>query len=213
MCKYNHLTWYSSYIDIVSFQVDSNAKNIRGKSWPFFDSWTEVFGKDRATGSIAEDVMDAVNDLIIEDNLNHVEVGSEEVAADPAPQPIPLTTDTEDSEASSKRHEAGTSKLSRKRKQADNIDKTLCELLTQMQRDTNSRLESISHRIGYQSDLGQARREVWAMLEVIPDLSLDAIFDAADVLIGNPQKLEFFSGLPVPVRPAYVRRLLDGKGT
>lgn len=83
----------------------------------------------------------------------------------------------------------GPSKLTRKRKQAENIDKTLCDLLTQMQRNTNARLESISHRIGYQTDLGHARREVWAMLDAIPELSLDETFDAADVLIGNPQKL------------------------
>lgn len=190
--------------------MDINAKNIRGKSWPYYERWTEVFGKDRATGTTAEDVIEVVNDLIIEDGLNAAELGHDDVAADPVEQPIP--TDTEDSEATSYRHAAGTSKLPRKRKQADSIDKTLCELLTQMQRDTNSRLESIAHRIGYQSDLGQARKEVWAMLETIPELSLDETFDAADILIGNPQKLEFFSGLPSPARPAYVWRLLNGKG-
>lgn len=175
-----------------------------------FDRWTEVFGKDRATGTCAEEVMEAVNDLILEDNLNLHDVDHEEAAADPFEPPI--NVDTEDSEANSSRHDVGTSRLPRKRKQAENVDKTLRDLLTQMQLDTNSRLESISHRIGYQSDLGQARREVWAMLDAIPELSMEEVFDASDVLIENAQKLEFFSGLPSPARPAYVRRLLNGKG-
>lgn len=190
--------------------MDSNAKNIRGKSWPFYERWIEVFGKDRATGTIAEDVIEAVNDLICEDNLNMAENVHAEAASEPTEHTIPF--ETEDSEANSSRHDAGPSRLSRKRKQAENVDKTLCELLGQMQHDTNKRLESISHRIGYQCDLGQARKEVWAMLDEIPDLTMDDKFDAAEVLIENAQKLEFFSGLPPSARPVYLRRLLHGKG-
>ncbi|KAH6836844.1 hypothetical protein C2S53_008556 [Perilla frutescens var. hirtella] len=33
------------------------------KSWPHLDAWREIFGKDRATGENAEDVMDVVNEL------------------------------------------------------------------------------------------------------------------------------------------------------
>lgn len=91
------------------------------------------------------------------------------------------------------------------------MDKTLCELLGQMQRDTNHRLESISHHIGYQSDLGQARKEVWVLLEALPELSMYAKFDFSNILIDNPQKLEFFTSLPNPARHVYIRCLLNGK--
>lgn len=154
--------------------------------------------------------MEAVNDLLMEDNLN---LGENVRFEDPIDlEDIPFHNETDNSEAASTRHEAGTARAPKKRKLADNIDTNLCDLLGRMQNDTNNRLESIAHRIGYQCDLGQARKEVWALLNHIDELNKDDKFDAADVLIENPQKLEFFSSFPAADRPTYVRRLLNGKG-
>ncbi|KAL1535060.1 hypothetical protein AAHA92_31160 [Salvia divinorum] len=54
-------------------QHDSNAKHMRGKSWPFWEDWKEVFGKDRAIGGGSEGVKHAtrqsMHDPIPEENI------------------------------------------------------------------------------------------------------------------------------------------------
>ncbi|KAG6384058.1 hypothetical protein SASPL_156146 [Salvia splendens] len=48
---------------------DPNARFIRGKSWPYYDAWKEIFGKDRANGEGAEDILEAVNNICAQPNL------------------------------------------------------------------------------------------------------------------------------------------------
>ncbi|KAL6503131.1 hypothetical protein OROHE_023760 [Orobanche hederae] len=40
-------------------KLDPNTRLMRYKSWPYYDSWQEIFGKDRANGEAAEDIPDA----------------------------------------------------------------------------------------------------------------------------------------------------------
>ena len=40
-------------------QADSHAKHMRYKSWPFYEDWQSIFGKDRAAGGRAEEVAEA----------------------------------------------------------------------------------------------------------------------------------------------------------
>ncbi|XP_059298351.1 uncharacterized protein LOC132051072 [Lycium ferocissimum] len=35
-------------------KADPNAKGMQNKTWPLFEDWEEIFGKDRATGEFAE---------------------------------------------------------------------------------------------------------------------------------------------------------------
>ncbi|KAL8539971.1 hypothetical protein ACS0TY_001539 [Phlomoides rotata] len=45
------------------FKTDPQVKGSRYKTWPYYASWTEIFGKDRANGENAVDPIDLVNDL------------------------------------------------------------------------------------------------------------------------------------------------------
>ena len=47
------------YISMFSTQEDSSARGMRTKSWPFWEDWKVIFGKDRATGANAEGVVEA----------------------------------------------------------------------------------------------------------------------------------------------------------
>ncbi|KAG8387766.1 hypothetical protein BUALT_Bualt02G0055400 [Buddleja alternifolia] len=49
-------------------KTDSNARLMHYKSWPLYDDWVEIFGKDRATGEQAEDFVEAVNHVLNETN-------------------------------------------------------------------------------------------------------------------------------------------------
>lgn len=48
---------------------------MRNKSWPYLEAWREIFGKDRATGESAEDILDAVNELEREENTTGFDTG------------------------------------------------------------------------------------------------------------------------------------------
>lgn len=80
-----------------------------------------------------------------------------------------------------------------------------------MHDDTNARLQSLVNRIGYQIDLCKAKKEIFILLQAVPDLSLDNQFDVGEYLVQNPSLLEYFMGLPESARPAYVYRLLKMK--
>ncbi|KAL1533495.1 hypothetical protein AAHA92_33374 [Salvia divinorum] len=41
---------------------DSNARHLRGKSWPLWDDWKLIFGKDMATRGTSEGVGQAIKD-------------------------------------------------------------------------------------------------------------------------------------------------------
>ncbi|KAL1535211.1 hypothetical protein AAHA92_31295 [Salvia divinorum] len=44
-------------------KADGSARSLRTKSWPYYESWKIIFGKDRASGITAEDILDAYDDL------------------------------------------------------------------------------------------------------------------------------------------------------
>ncbi|XP_028108020.1 uncharacterized protein LOC114306902 [Camellia sinensis] len=48
---------------------ESDAKNLRNKSFSYFDSWIHIFGKDRATGEFTEGPADAVDAINAKEEL------------------------------------------------------------------------------------------------------------------------------------------------
>lgn len=175
-----------------------------GKGWPLFEGWKVVFGKDRATGENAEGVMDAVNDMMnehVDDFINNAENFIQDLEDD-------AHTETDDtSTCQSKKGVSGTGQCKRKR-QVDQGMQSMCELLEKIHRDTNARLESLASRFGFASDLGKARKEVFALINKVPGLNLKENFKVCDKLLGMPERLEFFMGLPEVARQDYVVHLL-----
>ncbi|XP_060168667.1 uncharacterized protein LOC132599354 isoform X2 [Lycium barbarum] len=45
-------------------KADPNAKGMQNKTWPLFEDWEEIFGKDRATGEFAEGPEDAFEEIV-----------------------------------------------------------------------------------------------------------------------------------------------------
>ncbi|KAL1560224.1 hypothetical protein AAHA92_10464 [Salvia divinorum] len=44
-------------------KADGSARSLRTKSWPYYESWKIIFGKDRASGITTEDILDAYDNL------------------------------------------------------------------------------------------------------------------------------------------------------
>ncbi|KAL8514512.1 hypothetical protein ACS0TY_013570 [Phlomoides rotata] len=74
---------------------------------------------------------------------------------------------------------------------------------------TGEGLENIAQRIGYDKDIGTARKQVFEMLGGIQSLTLVDKLDVCKIIGAKIEWLEIFMGLPEDVRVVYVHRVLD----
>lgn len=190
---------------------------MRTKAWPYLEQWKEIFGKDRANGAGAEDVMDAVNNLYSRQNLNTFN-GSQDynVSLDDLSTTELMSKKSTPDEVGESSHQSTKStrvavsdkSSGRKRKHDDSLD-GLVELLSKMHEDTNARLECLSMRIGYEFDLTKAQKDVYDLLGTIPGLTMDQKFDVGEIILEKVEHLNFFMGLPECARLPYVMRALE----
>lgn len=177
---------------------------MRNKSWPLYDEWKEIFGKDRANGENAEDVRDTFYDILREGNVHEDETGGDyHVNLDS------LYTDEGASESVSQHSKKDESPKHRSRKRKERDDNSrLCDVLEEMGRSTNARLDYLASRIGYECDLGKAK-DSFELLVNIPGLSLDERLDVCAHLIEKVERLEMFMGLPDEAKTRFVIRQLS----
>ncbi|KAL8526670.1 hypothetical protein ACS0TY_015755 [Phlomoides rotata] len=76
-------------------------------------------------------------------------------------------------------------------------------------KSTGERLETIAQRIGYDKDIGTARKQVFEMLGGIQSLTLVDKLDVCEIIGAKIEWLEIFMGLPEDARSVYVHRVLD----
>ncbi|XP_057811504.1 uncharacterized protein At2g29880-like [Salvia miltiorrhiza] len=192
--------------------ADKNVTNFRYKSWPYLEDWKLIFGKDRATGDEAEDLMEAAHDMyrkldqLDENGDYHVsleDIFENEILGDNVSQ----TRIPEESVPVEK--EAPTS--SKKRRRSIGFDDRFFEALHEVGRGTESRLETISSRMGYDFDISKARKEVFAKLSGIPGLSQTEKFEICNMLAKEVELLDVFSSLPEEAKEDYVLFLLASK--
>ncbi|XP_057807932.1 uncharacterized protein LOC131022462 [Salvia miltiorrhiza] len=189
-------------------QKDNNARFMRYKSWPYLDAWKEIFGKDRANGDMAEDMMEATHDMYRDIDLSQPHGdGDYHVNLDDI-----FENANEDECASQvKQSEVVTPVvIKKKRKTADGFS-VMCAALTDISKDTGKRLDTISTRVGHDVDVSRARKEVFAQLSAIPGLSQKAKFEISDLLAKEAERLDIFTSIPDEKKPDYVRYLLEEK--
>lgn len=85
-------------------------------------------------------------------------------------------------------------------------------LLGQLHSDTNARLDTLAARIGYEMDLGTARKEIFRHMGNIPELTEDQRYDLCDIIGKENTRLEIFTGLPDASKAGYVKRILQKEG-
>ncbi|KAL1545531.1 hypothetical protein AAHA92_22246 [Salvia divinorum] len=195
--------------------ADSNAKFMRNKSWPLWDQWNVIFGKDRATGDTAEDIPDGAravrtqNEVHTHDPGNDYHVSFDDFFEEENNPPLPTPDNHhEESTGQSEQHAVRPKQCGKKRK-TSSTDAVLMEFLRNLHVETNKRLEVISSRIGYEFDLGKARQEVFDKLGGVVGLTIEQRYDLCDILGDKSQRLEIFIGMPAEARPGYVLRLLE----
>lgn len=197
-------------------QADKDAKFMRYKSWPFWEDWKIIFGKDRACGGgtenidIAAKLQKAQMTIGSQTNENSYHPTFEDFLGDELPSNLsPLAEKQNSSEAQSEQQQHfSETKTSRKKRKLSTSEDALMEFLGNLHAQTNTRLDKISSRIGYEFDVAQAREEVFEKLGCVDGLTLEQRYDLCDILSDKPQQMEVFKGMPANAKLGYVLRLL-----
>ncbi|KAG6403394.1 hypothetical protein SASPL_135612 [Salvia splendens] len=195
-------------------KADKEARNMRFKSWPMWDAWKEIFGKDRAVGTTAADLGEMSKEVcstgvpFLENrDSEYVASTGAPFGANPqntksSPQGLDQTASDNDNETQS------AQKKNKKRKVVDRSD-ILLEMLAKSNEDINSRLDKLTNRIGYEFDVSKARNEVFPILGDIQGLTIGQQLDAARIILEKVQRLDLFMSLPEAFRHTYVVRMLE----
>ncbi|KAG6427767.1 hypothetical protein SASPL_112014 [Salvia splendens] len=194
-------------------QADKNARFMRTKSWPLWETWKCIFGKDRASGGGAEDLQAAAvrqREKVTAASNTH-ENSELPLSEDfPIHETDPVAEHMEQNDFSSGNNErvTATTKSGGRKRKSTSSDDALLDFLGNLHADTNARLEVIAARIGYEFDLGKARQEVVDKLETVDGLTLDERYDLCDILSKNSEWMEVFIGMPPNARLGYLKRFL-----
>ena len=195
-------------------QANPDARVLRFKSWPYYEDWKLVFGKDRATGQGAFDT-DQANasytshqrsadlgllspDMLIPDAY---------VDGVDATAPASLSDQT-DSVFSNAVESQGTARVAKKRKRGASLD-GFADVMAKLHEGTNARLDHLATRIGYEFDVTKARKELFQMMSLIQGLTLAQVFIASDAILAKGERLDYFMSLPEGAREAYVWHALE----
>ncbi|KAL8557247.1 hypothetical protein ACS0TY_004620 [Phlomoides rotata] len=207
---------------------DPLMRGMRYKEWPYFPDWVDIFGLDRATGSIAEDVVEMAKRLkriygkpppVVEnhehDGANYKSGGSEQHGSDG----MDGTQGNDPTEGNSTAHEAsniakdttnGARKKHKKSSESNELS-NMERLLGEFCHTTGERLATIAGCIRYEHDLGSARKLLFEQLGVVPGLSIKDKLKASVHIGGKAEYLEIWSTLPDKARVIYVNEVLGVK--
>ncbi|KAL8470885.1 hypothetical protein ACS0TY_033456 [Phlomoides rotata] len=200
-------------------------RGMRYKEWPLFPDWIDIFGKDRATGVVAEDVPNASVTINKQTNPASFNVPQESKGANYVNDESQFTTNNEEAPNNDRENEvnstsrnattrnatkpASSKSTGKKRKSTtDTTIEPMVRMLGEFCNSTGERLDKIANRIGYDRDLGTERKLLFKQLEKLPGLSMrDRI--KVSVLIGSKvENLEIWTTLPNEARLVYVNDLL-----
>ncbi|KAL0448546.1 UNVERIFIED_CONTAM: hypothetical protein Slati_1411000 [Sesamum latifolium] len=165
-------------------------KAMRYKAWPFFPVWRELFGKDRATGEHAEDVVDAANSVRIEEPINLEDLFGPDYDSPPQVN-------------------VG---VGQKRKASEMVieEPKLVDVIVQFCHATTASLGTLATRIGFERDASEKRCKVFSELEDIPELLSNERMWAAKQLVKDNSMLDLFFSLPHAKRGEMIRMMITG---
>ncbi|KAL8556631.1 hypothetical protein ACS0TY_004181 [Phlomoides rotata] len=106
---------------------------------------------------------------------------------------------------------SGVKKKSMKRKSTDSSMHLIMEQLGEFLQSTESTLNGLAQRIGYEQDAKLSRTELFQIMNGIEGLTLKDKLKVSDELVRNTERLELFLRLPDDAKSEYVHMLLHGQ--
>lgn len=151
---------------------------MRYKSWPYYDDWKEIYGKDRATGETAEDILDAWNEMRDEADTGEGAMGMD---YDVSLEDLPEHEGAGDNVSHNQKGSQKAAESGKKRKVSGDII-SVCDILIEIGRKTDERLASLAESLGYESRLGKALEDTFDQLGNIAGLTLEERFEVCSIL-------------------------------
>ncbi|KAL8529929.1 hypothetical protein ACS0TY_007119 [Phlomoides rotata] len=192
---------------------------MRYKEWHYFVDWKDIFGKDRATGEAAREVPEAVGEM--EGQAQHPNLNIPQESNDDneftgeGQSGVQKTTnqthgDQEENSASQKAKNTSRRKSGGKKRKtnSEQSEPELTKLFGEFCKNTGDRLETIASRIGYDHDLGTARKQIYEQLGNIEGLSIKDKLHASKIIGGKVETLEMWTTLPDDARVVFVMEIL-----
>ncbi|PIN14707.1 hypothetical protein CDL12_12664 [Handroanthus impetiginosus] len=201
-------------------QVHKEAASLRRRPQPWFDSWVEIFGNDRAQGTGAIDVGDVVAEMLYGSQANeacnegedlsgrHANKDNEDDMFDKATSNTPPHANTPQAKSSTsskrKRPEASGSEVeSMMGTWLDRTSSTLADLTIMLKETSNPSPVSVDSN-------SFDRKALFKALGEIPNLSLDDQIIVGHRLVNSKGDMDMFWGMHDEARARFVSMLLNG---
>ncbi|KAG8388605.1 hypothetical protein BUALT_Bualt02G0142900 [Buddleja alternifolia] len=185
-------------------KTDSNARTMSYKSWPLYNDWEEIFGKDRATGENVEGFPDVVQQML---NENNNVVGGDYVPTFDNEQ-----IDEVQSMSFSQANTSGSSKSEkRKRKVVDENDDRFIDLMSSFCDNTDEKLGAISRRIGFEHDSSLSRKSVFETIGQVVSLEMEEMISVSHLIVNNTKNMDLFFSLPNSGKQTMVKMIVEGR--
>ncbi|KAK4403144.1 hypothetical protein Sango_1055100 [Sesamum angolense] len=169
-------------------KIDSNARTMRYKSWPFFLAWREIFDKDRVIGEVIVEAHPKVNKA---DTDADTEMHGYYI---PIAEWCPGVGYVENNSGA----------LGDIQGNVDHAVNTFCDT-------ANQRLSEISKKLFVDYEEVEKCSAVFATGGSIPGIDLNEQILISDRLVENPKKMDLFFSLPDDARARMVGLMLSGK--
>ncbi|KAL8534717.1 hypothetical protein ACS0TY_010668 [Phlomoides rotata] len=179
----------------------------------------KLLATDRATGEAAREVPEAVGEMEGQaqpPNLNIPEESNDDnVLPGEGRSGVHKNTnqahgDQEENSASQKAKNTSRRRSSGKKRKtnSEQSEPELTKLFGEFCKSTGERLETIASRIGYDHDLGAARKQIYEQLGKIEGLSIKDKLHASKIIGGKVEMLEMWITLPDDARVVFVMEVL-----
>ncbi|KAI8569468.1 hypothetical protein RHMOL_Rhmol02G0281800 [Rhododendron molle] len=215
------------------------AQGLNGKSFPMYESWQFLFGRDRATGELAEDAAEVEevvetyqNDVNIEvdDMLNECYtptfangdtvfsrdtpfVDMSTSSGTPTSNAIPAAPRTN---ANTSRSNANTPTRNvvpgrpKKKAKVDANEASIHVAMSNLLGESNTAFNKIADAVGYEDRLSAKREKVFNELMKL-DLEMIDRFALNTMIISVEENVDTFYGIPENYKQAWVEAVLSGQ--
>ncbi|PIN23819.1 hypothetical protein CDL12_03454 [Handroanthus impetiginosus] len=190
---------------------------------PFYSSWVEIFGNDKAQGTGAVDVGDVVQELLYGSKSREVDSTPYKATGTAAVSPINAGNELDDdavsnSPATTASQQANKSFGSTKRKRCDPCLLELDDIVDRWMENTTSAIGNLAEKLmqppvpgsGVRDAESSARQALYEALKQIPGLSLDDIVLVTRLLANNNADMDAFWGMDKEGRCRLVNLMFTG---
>ncbi|PIN25879.1 hypothetical protein CDL12_01373 [Handroanthus impetiginosus] len=192
-------------------KVNPEASKLKGRAFPLYNSWVEIFGNDRAQGTGAVDVGDIVHELLYGLSSKDLEKSSGNFTQTPTSVPLPKADKTFDESFSTMPplapKQQPISRVCTKCKQCNMITVDIEALVGKWMDNTSSTLGNLAKELAHPKfvqSTPSAESCLFDAISKISDLSLDEQIQASHYLTHNEADLRLFWGMHEQARARFI---------